>query len=171
LPSPRPKRRCKQFASAALTIDALIDSNVLIAILAEAHEHHAPSLDLLVDGRGAQFAIAAHSYAEAYNTLTRRGQRAPFQFTPEEAWAALESVRAVTGLVGLTAAQTFDAIRRYAQGGGIGARLYDRLIGEAAVVHAVPRIVTWNVGHMRSLFPDLTITTPKDFRAAEIIAR
>jgi predicted nucleic acid-binding protein len=149
-----------------LAIDALIDSNVLIAMLAEAHEHHGPSLSLLIDGRASQFAVAAHSYAEAYNTLTRRGERAPFQFTPEEAWAALESVRAATSLIGLTAPQTFDAIRSYAHGGGIGARLYDRLIGETAVTRAIPQIVTWNVGHMRSLFPKLTITTPKDFIVA-----
>ncbi len=149
-----------------MAIDALIDSNVLIAMLAEAHEHHGPSLGLLIDGHDAQFAVAAHSYAEAYNTLTRRGERAPFQFTPEEAWAALESVRAATSLIGLTAPQTFDAIRNYAQAGGIGARLYDRLIGETAVTHAIPQIVTWNVGHMRSLFPKLTITTPKDFIVA-----
>ncbi len=149
-----------------MAIDALIDSNVLIAMLAEAHEHHGPSLGLLIDGHDAQFAVAAHSYAEAYNTLTRRGERAPFQFTAEEAWAALESVRAATSLIGLTAPQTFDAIRSYAHGGGIGARLYDRLIGETAVTHAIPQIVTWNVGHMRSLFPKLTITTPKDFIVA-----
>jgi predicted nucleic acid-binding protein len=149
-----------------LAIDALIDSNVLIAMLAEAHEHHGPSLGLLIDGHDAQFAVAAHSYAEAYNTLTRRGERAPFQFTPEEAWAALESVRAVTSLIGLTAPQTFDAIRSYAHGGGIGARLYDRLIGETAAMHAIPQIITWNVGHMRSLFPRLTITTPKNFIVA-----
>jgi predicted nucleic acid-binding protein len=146
-----------------LTIDVLIDSNVLIAIVVEAHEHHGPSVGLLIDGHDAQFAVAAHSYAEAYNTLTRRGERALFQFTPQEAWAALESVRAATSLIGLTAPQTFDAIRGYAQGGGIGARLYDRLIGEAAVTHAIPQIVTWNVGHMRSLFPRLTVTTPEDF--------
>lgn len=146
-----------------MTIDVLIDSNVLIAIVVEAHEHHGPSVGLLIDGHDAQFAVAAHSYAEAYNTLTRRGERALFQFTPQEAWAALESVRAATSLIGLTAPQTFDAIRGYAQGGGIGARLYDRLIGEAAVTHAIPKIVTWNVGRMRSLFPTLTITTPKDF--------
>jgi predicted nucleic acid-binding protein len=148
-----------------LTSDALIDSNVLIAILAEAHEHHVPSLGLLIEGHDAQFAVAARSYAEAYNALTRKAELAPFQFTPEEAGAALESVRAVTRLIGLTAPQTFDAIRSYARGGGIGARLYDRLIGEAAVTHAIPQIVTWNVGHMRSLFPNLAITTPKDFLA------
>jgi len=145
-----------------LKIDALLDSNVLIATLAEAHERHGPSVRLLVDGAEMRFAIAAHSYAEAYSTLTRRGERAPFRFTPEEAWAALESVRAVTGLVGLTAPQTFDAIRSYARSGGIGARLYDRLIGEAAVAHDIPGIVTWNAGHMRNLFPDLRVMTPME---------
>lgn len=143
--------------------EALLDSNVVIAMLAEAHEHHKASLDLLTSDRLRSYAVAAHSYAESYSTLTRRGERAPFRFTAEEAWAALESVRAVTTLVGLTPGQSFDAIRAFAQGGGIGARLYDLLIGEAAVVHDIPVIVTWNVGHMRSLFPDLTIATPKEF--------
>jgi hypothetical protein len=124
-------------------------------------------LDLLTNDRATPFAVAAHSYAEAYSTLTRRGERTPFQFTPEEAWAALESVRAVTALVGLTAPQTFEAIRAYAGSGGIGARLYDRLIGEAAVAHGIPGIVTWNVGHMRSLFPNLSVSTPTQFRAPQ----
>jgi hypothetical protein len=66
-----------------LAIDALIDSNVLIAIVAEAHEYHRPSLGLLIDGHDAQFAVAAHSCVEAYNTLTRGGERAPFQFSSE----------------------------------------------------------------------------------------
>lgn len=144
--------------------DALLDSNVLIAIVAEAHEHHGPSLDLLMGDKRAVLAIAAHSYAEAYSTLTRYG--GPFRFPPEEAWAALESVRAVTILVGLTAAQIFEATRSYARDGGIGARLYDRLIGEAAVVHEIPTIVTWNIGHMRNLFPLLTISTPNEFGKA-----
>jgi hypothetical protein len=88
------------------------------------------------------FAIAAHSYAEAYSTLTRRGENAPFRFSPDEAWAALESVRAATGLLGLTAAQTFDAIKSHSQAGGVGARLYDRLSGETAVVRSAAIIVT-----------------------------
>jgi hypothetical protein len=46
--------------------DALLDSNVLIAMLAEPHEQHILSLDLLLSGAHAVFAIAAHSYAEAY---------------------------------------------------------------------------------------------------------
>jgi predicted nucleic acid-binding protein len=77
---------------------ALLDSNVAIAILAEAHEHHAVSLALITEGDPAAFAISAHSYAETYATLTRRGDRAPFHFRADEAWAALESLRAVAGL-------------------------------------------------------------------------
>ena len=89
----------------------------------------------------------------------------PFRLPPDEAWEALESIRAVTALVGLTPPQTFDAIRSYSQDGGIGPRLYDRLIGETALVHGIATIVTWNVGHMTNLFPNLQILTPQSFVA------
>ena len=148
-----------------MKIDALLDTNVVIAMLVEAHEHHAPSLALLTSDKPARYAVAAHSYAEAYATLTRTGPHAPFQLTAAEAWAALESVRAVTALVGLTPSQSFEAVRGYAQDGGIGARLYDRLIGEAAVAHDIPAIVTWNVRHMRGLFPGLEVMAPTEFGA------
>jgi len=143
----------------------LLDSNVVIAMVAEEHEHHRPSLGLVIGDDAPHFAVAAHSYAEAYSTLTRRGDHAPFRFEPEEAWAALESVRAVTTLVGLTPAQTFDAMRRYAQSGGVGARLYDLLIGEAAAIQGIPAIITWNINHMRGLFPTLTVAQPSQFTA------
>jgi predicted nucleic acid-binding protein len=150
----------------AARADGLLDSNVLIALLAEAHEHHAASIALLLGEGSPRFAVAAHSYAETYSTLTRRGGPAPFGFAPGEAWAALESVRAVTDLVGLTAGQTFDVVRRYAGDGGVGPRLYDRLTGEAAVAHGLPRIVTWNVTHMRGLFPRLNVATPAEMLGA-----
>ena len=162
----RPTPPWTRRASATLTAEALLDSNVVVAMLAQAHEHHEPSVALVLDDARPRLAVCAHSYAEVYVTLTRRGGHAPFRFTPQEAWAALESVRAVTDLVGLTPAQTFDVVRSYAQAGGVGARLYDRLIGEAAVAHGLPTIVTWNVGHMRGLFPSLTVATPLEFVGA-----
>jgi predicted nucleic acid-binding protein len=139
---------------------ALLDSNVVIASLAEEHEHHAASLALLTAGDPGSFAVTAHSFAEAYATLTRRGDRAPFGFTATEARAALESVRAVVALIGLTPSQIFDTVCRYADLGGIGPRLYDALIGEAAVAHGIPAIVTWNTRHMAGLFPKLTVVNP-----------
>jgi hypothetical protein len=42
---------------------ALFDSDVAIAILAEAHEHHAASLALITEGDAAAFAISADGYA------------------------------------------------------------------------------------------------------------
>ena len=56
----------------------MLDSNIVVAILAEAHEHHAASLALLAEPTRARFAVSAHSYSEAYSTLTRGGERAPF---------------------------------------------------------------------------------------------
>jgi predicted nucleic acid-binding protein len=146
-----------------LAIDALVDSNVIIAALVGDHEHHAASVKLFAEERDYALGIAAHSFAESYSTLTRRGVNAPFRFTAEEAWAALESVRAVTQLLGLTPAQTFDTVRSYAADGGIGPRLYDRMIGETAVIHGIAVIITWNTGHLRSLFPRLDIKTPQEF--------
>ncbi|WP_114954457.1 type II toxin-antitoxin system VapC family toxin [Sphingosinicella terrae] len=148
----------------SLRIEALLDSNVLIAVLAEAHEHHEPSFALIAEENGGRFAISAHSYAEAYSTLTRRGESGLFRFTPAEAISALESLRGVTTLVGLTPAQTFDTIRDHASTGGIGARLCDRLIGQAAAANGIVTIVTWKVTHMRSLFPDLEVLSPLEFQ-------
>jgi predicted nucleic acid-binding protein len=145
------------------SVAALLDSNVVIAILAEEHEHHATSLALITEGDAGAYAISAHSYAETYNTLTRRGDRAPFRFSAAEAWAALESLRAVTRLVGLTPSQMFDVVRAFANAGRIGPRLYDALIGEAAIAHDIPYIVTWNTRHMRALFPSVDVQTPHGF--------
>ncbi len=142
---------------------ALIDSNVVVAAVAPTHEHHLPSLAVINSVETGALAVAERSFAEAYAVLTRRGDRPPFGFSSSDAWTALESVRAVTVLVGLTANQTIDAVRDYARTGGIGLRLYDKLIGEAAVIHAIPTILTWNVGHMGSLFPGLRVTTPAAF--------
>ncbi|WP_375402118.1 type II toxin-antitoxin system VapC family toxin [uncultured Sphingomonas sp.] len=142
--------------------EALLDSNVLVAAVAEKHEHHAPSLAVLDVTRPGGFAVAAHSYAEAFTALTRFGPRGQFRLAPEEAWEALARVKAVTRLVGLTPEQTLDAVRLYAAAGGIGARLYDHLIGQAAVIAGVRVIVTWNTGHLRSLFPRMTVETPQE---------
>jgi predicted nucleic acid-binding protein len=137
----------------------LIDTNVIVAALAAAHEHHAPSLALFT-AAGLELAVAAHCYAEAYATLTRRGDHAPFRWPADEAWAALESVAACTRLVGLSPAQSLAAVRHFAAAGHIGARLYDQLIAQAAVAAGAAMLVTWNIGHFRSLNPGIPVHTP-----------
>lgn len=139
---------------------ALLDSNVLIASVVEAHKRHQASSAMIAGHAPRAFAVAAHSFAETYSTLTRQSPTAPFRWSAEDAWAAVESLAAHTVLVGLSPGQTFEAIRTYAAQRGVGARLYDRLIGQAAVEHQLTQIVTWNVAHFRSLFPGLDIVTP-----------
>lgn len=135
-------------------------------MLANEHQGHAASIALFAPDLTHVYAMAAHSFAETYTTLTRTGPHAPYRFTPDEAWLGLASLRASVKLVGLTAAQSLDAIHGYAVRGGVGARLYDALIGEAAVVHGIGTIVTWNITHMAGLFPRLEVVTPDDFLRA-----
>ena len=148
-----------------MAIRALLDSNVVIAAVAEAHEHHQPSNALLGSASTGSLAVAAHSYSEAYSILTRKADASPFKWPANEAIAALESVAMRCPLVGLTHGQTFDAIRDFAADGGIGPRLYDKLIGEVAVHNGIPVIVTWNRAHFETLFPAVTIMTPSSFAA------
>jgi predicted nucleic acid-binding protein len=141
---------------------ALLDSNVVVASIAEGHQHHEPSNALFQSFPAQSFAVAAHSYAEAYSILTRKSANS-FCKRPADVIAALESVAARCVLVGLTHAQTFDAIREFASGDGIGPRLYDKLIGQTAVLNGLDAIVTWNLAHMRSLFPALDVLDPAEF--------
>lgn len=145
---------------------ALLDSNVLVAVLASVHQHHADSAALLVTPAASSFAIAAHSFAEAYVTLTRGGATAVAQYPASIAWAGLERLRALTTLLGLSPGESVDAVRAYAASGGIGPRLYDALIGQVAVAHGIPVIVTWNTRHLAGLFPRLRVVTPTRFLAA-----
>lgn len=147
-------------------IEALLDTNVLVAASAPGHQHHEASAALLNGDDAERFAVADHSFAEAYNTLTRRGEFAPYRWTAQEAAVALAVIRSITMLVGLTPAQTYDAVRDYAADGGIGARVYDKLIGQTAVLHGIAAIVTWNARHMRGLFPDLKVVTPGEWPKA-----
>lgn len=144
----------------------LIDTNVIVAALAEAHEHHAASLALFAQKPTLSIAVAAHSYAEAFSTLTRLGTASPFRWPPDEAWAALESLAAASRLVGLTPAQSIDAVRDFAAAGHIGARVYNHLIIRAAQAAGVRLLVTWNVGHFRSLAKSLEIRTPSELAAS-----
>ena len=148
-----------------MRIDALLDTNVVVAAVAEEHPHHGESYALLTRRDAKRFGVAAHGYAEAFNTLSRGGS-ASFGWTPSRVMTALDSVRAKTVLIGLSAEQTYDAVRDYALLGGVGPRVYDRLIGQAAVLNGIGAIVSWNVRHMSGLFPDLDVRTPGEWGRA-----
>lgn len=140
----------------------LIDTNVIVAALVRDHPHHAHSARLLNEGE--ELHAAAHSLAEAYNTLTRTGRG--YGFASGTAIRALDTAIARIAQLELTAVQTLTAIRRFAREGGRGPRVYDALIGEHARAHAIAAIVTWNIGDMAALFPDLAVVTPAELAPA-----
>lgn len=145
---------------------ALLDSNVIIAAIVDEHQPHQPSSTLLAGMSDGRLAIAAHSFAEAYATLTSRRTVVGFGLPPENAWRSLMSVAEITTLIGLQPSDAFEDVGLYAQAAGIGPRLYDHLIGRVAVRHGIPRIVTWNLRHMRDLFPALDVVDPTATPAA-----
>lgn len=145
--------------SLAHAAEALLDTNVVVAALVDSHPHHAPSFSLL-DDETRLFVVAAHSLAECFNTLTRRGGGMAYRWSPTDAWIGLRQVSAATRIVTLTSSQTLRAIRKYAEAGGVGPRLYDALIAEAAARAGLPRLITWNVAHMQSVAPHLDVVTP-----------
>lgn len=139
----------------------LIDTNVVVAALVPTHPHHGPSAAVLNDERLEIF-IAAHALAEAYSTLTRRGTGWAYQFAPERAVTALQSVIDLTRTITMSPAQTLDAIRMFSARGGRGPELYDFLIGQTGLLAGAAAIVTWNMRHFRPLFPDERVETPPE---------
>ena len=144
----------------------LIDTNVLVAAATAGHLHCEPSLECLESMPLKGLATSLHCLSEFYNIATRNIQRGGSGMTPQAAVDAMENYRENLEVLGLSANQHIDAIRKFAATGRIGAQIYDYLIGHVAVVHRVPAIITWNVKHMAPLFPASDVVTPAQFAAA-----
>lgn len=138
----------------------LIDSNVLVASAGLGHQHHRASARLINDSQPLSFATARHCLTEFYNGATRGSVAGSEPLTPSAALGALGALEATLEVLDISADQHGEAIRRFAELGGRGARVYDYLIGHAALVHTIPLIVTWNVKHFTLLFPTLRVATP-----------
>jgi len=143
-------------------VKTFFDTNVIVANMDEAHEHHEWSSAILQQTSAPDILVSAHSLAEAFNRLTRGGASGTFR--PEGTAAALRDLSTTASVRALDTNETMDAISRFAAMGGARARLYDYLIGyvAVAVVERVERIITWNIRDMRPLFAHLDVITPKE---------
>jgi predicted nucleic acid-binding protein len=138
---------------------ALIDSSVLIALIAEAHPHNARVIDFLTSVGKA--IVYDHSIFETYRVLTYPNQeRGGFEFDGAVAFTAIDDAIRHFRLVSLTADEKLKALLHYSTQGVISARIYDALIGFAGVTHGAKSIITLNARNFRSLFPTLKIIDP-----------
>lgn len=142
----------------------LVDSNVFVAAISLTHIGHTDAITFLNADNSPPLMIAAHSHAEIYVTLTKRSGPAPILLDPIVARDALADLARITRVISLSPSATVDAVQRFASI-GIGARLYDYLIGRTGVLHGAAAIVTFNTGHMRALFPNVAVHTPAEWLA------
>ena len=82
--------------------------------------------------------------------------------SPAQVLLFLEQVREKLTIVGLKEEEYMHTIRRTAESGALGGRIYDALLLAAARKVDPKNIYTWNSNHFRELAPDLAkrIRTP-----------
>jgi predicted nucleic acid-binding protein len=133
------------------------DASVLVAFAVKGHPHHVAAFsvfDQMVE-KGIAGYVSAHGLVEVYSVLTR----APFvpPVYPAEAWQILEaSILAHVTPLTLDASEHVDVLRRCAEQGWTGGRVFDVLHLACAKKQNCDRIYTFNVRHFRALAtPDL----------------
>lgn len=139
----------------------LCDTNCLVAVSSPWHEHHERTRSEL-ERRSAdrqELHLASHSLVEAYAVMTRLPSRR--RLRPSDALALLESNWGDTPLVHLTGREIWKALRRAEELEVVGGRLYDLLLGTAALKAQASTLLTWNVKHFEPFERDIEVTAPE----------
>ena len=125
----------------------LVDSSCLVAAALPHHEHHAATLSDLTRRRAAghAFVVAAHSLFEAYAVLTRLPS--PYRLSAIDALTVLERNWSTTETVTLDDVESWRVVKRLAEAGVAGGRVYDGAIAECARKARADELLTWNVKH------------------------
>ncbi len=131
---------------------AFFDSNILIAASLSNHIHHTASFKCLASLRNGVGACASHSFAEAYNTLTRPNG---YQLYPAHAAQIIEEAGQAFKVVTLTPKETIHTITQSAALGLAGPIIYDALLMACARKVDATWIYTFNVKHFIRVAPDL----------------
>jgi len=128
------------------------DSNILIAATLSGHPHHEASSARLAPLQRGGGALAAHSLAEIYTTLTRAST---YRIPAADAMRILQHAAKIYRVVTLTAAETLHTIEDVAAQGLTGPIVYDALLLACARKIDARIIYTSNTKHFRRLAPDL----------------
>jgi predicted nucleic acid-binding protein len=128
------------------------DSNVLIAAALPEHDHHAASSARLATLQAGGGALAAHSLAETYNTLSRLST---YGIPPHDVLSIVHHAVKTYRVVTLTAAETIKTIEDAAARQLAGPIIYDSLLLACARKIDARIIYTSNTRHFRRIAPDL----------------
>ena len=132
----------------------LLDTNILVAGLVEAHPHHERARPWLARWAAGEIdvAISTTIIAEAYAVLTTLPVRP--QPKPAEACGMIESLlRRDVAVVSISAGDYMAVVRFLVAKSLSGRIVYDALIARAAVKAKVDRLITLNLRHLRRVWP------------------
>ena len=128
-----------------------MDTSVLVASFYGDHVDHRASHSLFVSLNKKTGAVAAHSLAEVYSSLTRMPGRD--RVCGEHAMLFLGNIRERLHVVTLDDDEYFRAIQAFAANGGAGGGIYDALIAHCALKAKAATIYTWNTKDFKRLGP------------------
>lgn len=111
--------------------EILVDTSVAVALVLEAHEHHAATVEAIGKRRAG---FAGHAAFETFSVLTRLP--APARRPPQVVAQLLESNFPRSCF--LSAEGTEALFTRMADAGVAGGSVYDALVGAAAAEHGIP---------------------------------
>jgi predicted nucleic acid-binding protein len=131
-----------------------LDSNVLIALLCEWHEHHGRTLASYERwlGKHAVVVIPVQAMLESYSVLTRLP--APYRLPPEAAKLAIEETFFRTAVIAeLGPEAAWGAIDKLSSLGLGGGRVYDAAIAECVMRAGATVLLTWNRKYFLPIAP------------------
>jgi predicted nucleic acid-binding protein len=136
------------------------DTSVLVSAFWGDHPGHRASLELFVGANPSTSACAVHSLAETYSVLTRLPIRPVI--SPDQSYMLVEQMHGRLALVALDGSEYLEVLRRAAQQGFGGGRVYDALLLSCARKFEADRVYTWNLADFQQIAPELAdrIRTP-----------
>jgi predicted nucleic acid-binding protein len=138
-----------------------VDANCIVAAVCDWHANQQAALAELERrlDHGETMAVPAHALTEAYSVLTRLPT--PHRIGSGEAWHLLKAGFADLGrVVSLTAPQQVALLKRLAEGGTGGGRVYDAIIAESAMRAGASALLTFNARHFEPGPAGIEIVVP-----------
>jgi len=132
-------------------VKAFLDTSVLVASFYADHEHHPPSLDLLLRFGKRETCCAAHSLAEVYATLT--GMPGKRRVSGNEALLFLGDIRERLTIVALDEHEYCHVAEACAAANLAGGAIYDAILGHCALTAKAQVVYTWNTKDFLRLPP------------------
>jgi len=136
-----------------------VDTSVFVAAFFKNYYGHQSSLTLFTKLDKTHSAIAAHTLAEIYSTVTGMPKN---RASPAEALMFLTEVRQRVKIVTMEEKNYLEALDNFATYGLIGGGIYDALSAQCALKAGAQYLFTWNVKDFTRLGADIAsrVRTP-----------